>query len=164
MESARYYQDIREVIVCSTVNEANGKLKDPCVELLKVEHRTRLSPDGRELSSEPLFILGRRLKETDDKAQPTGDQQKKNGAVAAPALKFEFDQQRIPSDSPAFLSFKGRILDKLEKDKGLKYNIVEDESHNVKALECFGKLSEEDRKAIERYGAWVKKVTVPPPD
>ena len=50
------------------------------------------------------------------------------------------------------------------QDKGLKYNIVEDESHNVKALECFGKLSEEDRKAIERYGAWVKKVTVPPPD
>jgi hypothetical protein len=162
MESARYYQDIREVIVCSTVNEANGKLKDPSVELLKVERRTRLSPDGGELSSEPLFILGRRLKETDSKAQPTGDQQK-NGA-AAPALKFEFDQQRIPSDSPAFLSFKGRILDKLEKDKGLKYNVIEDESHNVRALECFGKLSEEDRKAIERYGAWVKKVTVPPPD
>ena len=162
MESARYYQDIREVIVCSTVNEANGRLKDPCVELLKVEHRTGLSPDGRELSSEPLFILGRRLKETDNnKAQPTGDQQK-NGA--APALKFEFDQQRIPSDSPAFLSFKGRILDKLEKDKGLKYNIIEDESHNVKAVECYGKISDEDKRAIERYGAWVKKVTVPPPD
>ncbi|MDG6906731.1 MAG: hypothetical protein JRN20_13200 [Nitrososphaerota archaeon] len=158
MESARYYQDIRELVVCSNVQEANGKLKDPCVELLKVDHRTKLLSDGKELSSEPLFILGRRLKEMDGKAVQERDQQNGAGAV----VKFEFEH--VPKDSPAFLSFKGRILDKLEKDRGMKYKILEDESHNIKTVECYGKLTDDDKKAIERYGSWVQKVSAPPPD
>ena len=151
VNQSRYYQDIREIIACSTVEEANGKLKDPSVELLKVEHRTRLSKDGKEISSEPLFILGRRAFLAEGKPDATN------------ALKYEFEQH-IPKDAPAFLSFKGRILDKLEKDKGVKYKIVEDDSHNVRAVECFGKMSEDDKKAIERYVAWLKKVALPPPE
>ena len=159
----RYYQDIREVILCVTVEEANSKLRDREIELLKVEQRTRLSPDGKELSFEHVFILGRRnsLDRLDGKTN--NDNNNKSSDDAA-TLKFDFDQSRIPSDSPAFLSFKGRILDRLEKDRGIKYRIVEDDSRNVRYVECRGKLTDDDRKAIERYSSWVKKVTVRPPD
>jgi hypothetical protein len=165
----RYYQDIREIIVCSTVEQANVKLKDPVMELLKVEQKTRFSSDGKEISSEPLFILGRRAsssaKGTHDKTSSTATiSDPASGAAVAPALKLEFDSQRVPRDSLPFLSFKARILDKLEKEKRLNYRIVEDESGSIKAVECFGKISEDEKRAIERYGAWVKKVTVPPPD
>ena len=94
----------------------------------------------------------------DGKAVQERDQQNGAGAV----VKFEFEH--VPKDSPAFLSFKGRILDKLEKDRGMKYKILEDESHNIKTVECYGKLTDDDKKAIERYGSWVQKVSAPPPD
>jgi hypothetical protein len=71
--------------------------------------------------------------------------------------KFTFNPP-VEKDKGPFKSFVNKVLEKLRSEGKLEYRIIEGKAGEVVAVE-FNPYSPEAKEHVERYAAWVQKVS-----